>query len=198
MAIGKAEVLNEYDVKNVLNMIDKGSNPQRNRIIFCFSFFAGMRVHNLQKITFGEVFDKNGKPFDKVVLSPTKNKGHKRVAEYYLSDRMKKELIEYFKWVKSVRMRINDDDYLMWSKKTMSCLRKESIVRLFRSFYDRCGLQNCRSHSGRRSFITELCNKGVAIQLVSKLVNHQNVNVTMGYYQQSPILLKNAVNVLNF
>ncbi len=196
MAMGKAEILNEYDAKNVLNMIATGENPQRNRIIFLLSYMAGMRVCNLQKIQIGDVFDEKGRVFDKIVLGRGKNKG-KFVAEYYLNDKMKKELAEYYKWVKSVRMRIKDDDYLLWSKKTTSYLRKESIVRLFRRWFDKCGLKKCRSHSGRRSFITELCNKGVAIQIVSKLVNHRNLNITMGYYQQSPTLLKNAVNVLD-
>lgn len=196
MAMGKAEILNEYDAKNVLNMIATGENPQRNRIIFLLSYMAGMRVCNLQKIQMGDVYDKKGRVFDKIVLGREKNKG-KFVAEYYLNDKMKKELSEYYKWIKSVRMRIKDDDYLLWSKKTTSYLRKESIVRLFRRWFDKCGLKKCRSHSGRRTFITELCNKGVAIQIVSKLVNHRNLNITMGYYQQSPTLLKNAVNVLD-
>lgn len=196
MAMGKAEILNEYDAKNVLNMIAMGENPQRNRIIFLLSYMAGMRVCNLQKIQMGDVYDEKGRVFDKIVLGRGKNKG-KFVAEYYLNDKMKKELSEYYKWIKSVRMRIKDDDYLLWSKKTTSYLRKESIVRLFRRWFDKCGLKKCRSHSGRRTFITELCNKGVAIQIVSKLVNHRNLNITMGYYQQSPTLLKNAVNVLD-
>lgn len=195
MAMGKAEVLNECDVHNVLNMIKDGDNPERNRLIFLFSYLVGMRVCNFYKLQFGDVYDPQGKVFDKIVLSPEKNKG-KRVAEYYLNDKMKKELLDYYKWAKSVRMRIRDDDYLLWSKKTNSFMCKESIVRIFRRIYDKCGLYKARSHSGRRTFISNLCDKGVAIQIVSKLANHRNVNITMGYYQQSPTLLKNAVNSL--
>lgn len=194
--IGKAEVLKDYDVKNVLNMIRSMDNPQRNRIIFLLSYLVGMRVCNIQKLQIGDVFDDNGKPFDKIVLSKDKNKCNK-IAEYYLNDRMKKELANYYKFLKNDKMILCKNDYMIQSQKTGRCLRKESIVRIFRQIYDRCGLTKCRSHSGRRTFITDLCDKGVAIQIVSKLVNHKSISTTMGYYQQNPTTLLNAVNVLS-
>ena len=91
---------------------------------------------------------------------------------------MKKELETYYKWLKSVKPYIKGDDYLLQSQKTGKNLCKESIVRIFRQVYDKCGLTKARSHSGRRSFITGLCDKGVAIQIVSKLVNHKSVQTT--------------------
>ncbi len=194
--IGKAEVLKEYDVRNVLNMIKSMDNPQRNRIIFLLSYLVGMRVCNIQKLQISDVFDDNGKVFDKIVLSKDKNKFHK-IAEYYLNDEMKKELINYYKFLKNDKMKLCENDYLIQSNKTGKYLRKESIVRIFRQIYDKCGLAKCRSHSGRRTFITDLCDKGVAIQVVSKLVNHKSISTTMGYYQQNPTTLLNAVNAMS-
>lgn len=193
--IGKAEVLKDYDVKNVLNMIKAMDNPHRNRIIFLLTVRVGMRVCNLQKLQVGDVCDESGKVFDKIVLSKDKNK-FRKVAEYYLSDEMKQELTVYLKWLKNVKMNLCSNDYLIQSQKTGKCLRKESIVRIFRQVYDKCGLTKARSHSGRRTFATRLCDKGVAIQVVSKLLNHESINTTMAYYQQNPTMLKNAVNVL--
>ena len=193
--IGKAEVLKSTDVKNVLKMIATNENPQRNRIIFLLSYLVGMRVHNIQKIVFGDVYDDNGKVYDKIVLNADKNKG-KKVAEYYLNEKIKKELAEYYKWCKSVRLHIDGNDYLLWSQKTMKALHKGSIVRIFRRIYDSVGLYKCRSHSGRRSFASNLLNKSVSIQVVSRLMNHQSISCTMTYYQQNPTLLNQAVNIL--
>ena len=197
MSIGKAAILKSGDVKNVLKVIAGGNNPQRNKIIFLLSYLVGMRVHNIQKIQIKDVYDNNGKVFDKIVLTAEKNKGT-GVAEYYLCDSMKKELLEYYKWLKSFKLNLTDTDFLIYSKKSNKYLHKGSIVRLFRQIYDSCGLHMCRSHSGRRSYISQLCDKGVSIHIVSKLVNHQSIQTTFGYYQQNPTLLSNAVNILNF
>lgn len=193
--IGKAQVLNDVDVRNVLNSIKVKGCSERNRIIFLLTYLCGLRVCNIQKLQISDVYCDKGKVLDKIVLNGAKNK-FGTVAEYYLNDEMKKELAEYRKWLKSVKPNLNADDYLIQSVKTGKCLRKESIVRIFRQVYDSVGLVKCRSHSGRRSFITNLCDKGIAIQVVSKLVNHSNIQTTMGYYQQNPITLQNAVNVL--
>lgn len=192
--IGKAAVITPEQAKTVLTIIKAGANPERNRLIFLFTYLVGLRVHNLQKLTFNDCYDSNFKPREVIVLNKNKNKGN-RVAEYYVCEKMQKELEEYMKWVKSVRSHINGDDYLMWSKKTYSCLHKCSIVRLFRSIYDRANLEKARSHSGRRSFINQKLQKGVAIQVVSKLVNHSSLSITMGYVDFNPDMLKNAVNV---
>ena len=193
--IGKAEVLKDYDVKNVLNMIKSRDNPQRNRIIFLLTLRVGLRVCNEQKLQICDVCDENWKIYDKIVLSKDKNKFGK-VAEYYLSDDMKQELTIYLKWLRSVKPHLCATDYLLQSQKTGKCLRKESIVRIFRQIYDKCGLYRARSHSGRRTYATTLCNKGVSIEVVSKLLNHASLSCTMEYYQQNPTMLKNAVNVL--
>lgn len=197
MATGKADVLNECDVQNVLNMIRTLEYAERNRVIFLLSYACGMRVCNIWKIQIADVYDEKGKVFDKIVLGKGKNKFNS-TAEYYVNDMMKKELATYYKWLKSIKHHIQPDDYLIQSQKTGKNLCKESIIRIFRQIYDKCGLTKARSHSGRRSFITGLCDKGVAIQIVSKLVNHKSVQTTFGYYQQNPTMLKNAVNVLNF
>lgn len=193
--IGKATVLNDIDTKNVLNSIKTQGNPERNRVMFLLTFLVGLRVCNLQKLQIADIYDDKGKVFDKIVLNGSKNK-FGSVCEYYLNDEMKKELTNYRKWLKSVKPNLNSNDYLLMSNKTGKCLAKESIVRIFRQVYDSVGLTQCRSHSGRRSFITNLCNKGIGIQIVSKLVNHRSLSVTMGYYQNNPTTLQNAVNVL--
>ena len=195
-AMGKADVLSDIDVRNVLNAVAQTRFPERNRIMFLLSIYAGLRVCNIQRIQIADVYDSNGNPFDKIVLDRTKTKGN-RVYECYLSNDLKTELKKYYKFLLSKHTTLKPTDYLIYSQKlSNNPLTKESINRVFREVYDSVGLFQCRSHSGRRTFITKLCDKGVAIQLVSKLVNHTSVNTTLSYYQQSPTLLKNAVNVL--
>lgn len=193
--IGQADVLKECDVKNVLNHIKTTDNPQRNRIIFLLSYLCGLRVCSIRALTVASCYDSNGKVLDTIVLSKAQNKGSK-VGTVYLNDSMKKELSAYYKFLKNDRPNLCLNDFLIQSKKTGKCMHKGSIVRLFRQIYDAVGLFGCRSHSGRRSFITNMAQSGISPFVISKLANHSSLNITMRYVQQTPETLKNAVNVL--
>lgn len=175
----KAEILKENDVQKVLQVIAKSENPRRNRIIFFLTYLVGMKIKDIQKIVFSDVFDEDNKVLDTIVVK--KKNG---VDEYYLCDEIKQELASYYKWCQEVRYHIDNKDYLVWSQKTMKALHFGSIVRIFRKIYDAAGLKNCRSCSGRKSFAANLFKKELPIQEVSRLMNHKSINCTFLYYKE--------------
>ena len=77
----KAEILKENDVQKVLQVIAKSENPRRNRIIFFLTYLVGMKIKDIQKIVFSDVFDEDNKVLDTIVVK--KKNG---VDEYYLCD----------------------------------------------------------------------------------------------------------------
>ncbi len=52
------------------------------------------------------------------------------------------------------------------------------------------------SHSGRRSFITNLANKGVSIHVLKELAGHRSIAVTEKYIARNPAVLHASVNML--
>jgi integrase/recombinase XerD len=62
--------------------------------------------------------------------------------------------------------------------------------------YDGAGLEGASSHSGRRSFLTNLANKGIAIHLLKTLAGHRNISTTAAYLYSSPRQLKAAVELV--
>jgi integrase/recombinase XerD len=52
------------------------------------------------------------------------------------------------------------------------------------------------SHSGRRSFITNLAAKGIGIRVLASLSGHRNIQVTMRYIDANDDMKRNAVELV--
>ena len=70
-----------------------------------------------------------------------------------------------------------------------------TLVMLFRRIYDLAGLSDARSHSGRRSFITKLANKGVSVRVVQTLAGHSSMQTTQRYIDVNEGMLVQAVEL---
>ena len=68
----------------------------------------------------------------------------------------------------------------------------DGLEHLFRRVYERSGLKECASHSGRRTFSSTLLAKGVSSEDVSKLLGHSDINVTGDYLECSEQMIEEA------
>ena len=57
MKRGKAKLLTETDIKNCLRYIDDMENGERNRAMFEMMLNTALRIHSIQKLTIGQVYD---------------------------------------------------------------------------------------------------------------------------------------------
>ena len=62
--------------------------------------------------------------------------------------------------------------------------------------YRKAGIENASSHSGRRSFITNLAAKGIGVRVLAGLAGHRNLQVTMKYIDASDEMKRNAVELI--
>ena len=75
-------------------------------------------------------------------------------------------------------------------------LSPNSLVQAFGRVYDACGLDAASSHSMRRTFLTNLANKGVSIHVLAALAGHRNVSTTMVYLSANENVMRAAVELL--
>ena len=71
-----------------------------------------------------------------------------------------------------------------------------AIQQLFRELYKAAAIPNASSHSGRRSFITNLAHKGVSTTVIRELARHQNLATTQRYIDVSTDKLRGAVELV--
>ena len=67
---------------------------------------------------------------------------------------------------------------------------------MFHYWYKHCSIDGGSSHSGRRGFITNLANKGVAIHVLKELAGHKSISVTEKYISKNPTVLRASVELL--
>lgn len=79
-----------------------------------------------------------------------------------------------------------------WGKQ----MSPNSLVQVFGRFYKLAGLSNASSHSGRRSFITQLAHKGVNVRVLAALAGHKNISTTQRYIELNENVLRSAVEIL--
>ena len=70
-----------------------------------------------------------------------------------------------------------------------------SLAQTFALLYEGAGIEGASSHSGRRSFLTALANKGTAIHILKTLAGHRSIATTAAYLYSSPTQLKAAVEL---
>ena len=68
--------------------------------------------------------------------------------------------------------------------------------KLFLDIYKAIGLKDASSHSGRRTYITRLANKGVGVRLLAALAGHSHISTTQRYIDVNSEQLSEAVELL--
>ncbi|MBR1680447.1 tyrosine-type recombinase/integrase [bacterium] len=199
MKKGKSKLLTDTDIKNCLRFInDMSSHSERTRLMFMMMLMTALRIHSVQKLTIGQVYDDDFNPVDSFLLQPEQNKGGKKALQVYFNDTMRQELKKYAKYLLSNPYYTpKPSDYLFKSNKG-SCLSKQQIIHIFRQVYDGVGLdKQCRVHSLRATCLTKLMNANYPLPLIQQISGHASINTLSIYYRSNPKNIQNALETLN-
>jgi len=71
-----------------------------------------------------------------------------------------------------------------------------TLAQFFLCLYRSAGIEGASSHSGRRSYLTALANKGTSIHILKSLAGHRSINTTAVYLFSSPAQLKAAADLI--
>jgi integrase/recombinase XerD len=121
-----------------------------------------------------------------VRLDATQTKGNEgRVV--FINAKLQKELVSY---VKAVPYQ-NLADKLFYTQKNEG-FTANTLTQFFHYLYRAVGLEGASSHSGRRTFLTSLANRGTAIHILKTLAGHRSISTIAAYLYSSPSQLKAA------
>lgn len=200
MKKGKAKLLTDADIRNCLRYIDgTNRNRERNRLLFLTMLMTSLRVHSVQKLTIGQVFDSNFNPYESFLIQPEQNKGGKKSLQVYVNDTLKRELKQYMKWLQSFDyLKITSDTWLFKSNKG-SFLSKQQIIKIMRNVFNAVGLdKQYRCHSLRATALTKLMDANYPLPLIQQISGHSSINTLSIYYRSNPNTIKKALETLTF
>jgi integrase/recombinase XerD len=189
--MAQAKTLSAADMQQLLDYVDTRKYSARNRAMLLLTHWAGLRVGEVACLRWCDVTTNEGKIKDEIRLLPEMTKG-RQPRTVFINARLKAELEAYVAQARCV-----DRQYPLFASQKSVCVgfSANSLAQTFAQLYAGAGLDGASSHSGRRTFLTNLANQGIAIHLLKTLAGHRSIQTTAAYLYSSPNLLKAAVEL---
>ncbi|HZW13546.1 MAG TPA: site-specific integrase [Noviherbaspirillum sp.] len=188
--MAQAKTLTEKELKKILIYISLHRHAARNRAMLLLTHWAGMRVGEVAALRVGDVVAPDGSIKPEIRLLPEQTKGrHARTV--FLGERLRKELAAYVATLK----RPSHEKPLFYTQKRLA-FSANTLCQHFHVLYKQVGIDGASSHSGRRSFITNLASKGVGVRVLMALAGHRNISTTQAYIDVNDEMQRAAVDLI--
>lgn len=187
----QAKTLNQQELRRVLDYVATRKHSLRNRALITISMYSGMRCGEISNLLYSDVIDAEGKVRNEIRLRAEDTKA-KEARTVFVSEKLQKELQQYAKVYKPKDVNVK---FIYSQKEDSFGFSPNTLCQLYFNIYKGAGLSSCSSHSGRRTFATEIANKGVSIRVLQKLLGHKNIQTTAIYVDANDDMLRKAVNL---
>ena len=185
----QAKTLTSVDIRRILDFIALKKHAARNRAMFLVTLYAGLRVGEVASLRYMDVLDIDNEVRDEIRLDASVTKGN-IARTVFVNAKLRKELKYYI----SLTPYQNLADKLFYTQKNEG-FTANTLTQFFHYLYRSAHVDGATSHSGRRTFITTLANKGVSVRLLASLVGHKNISTTQFYIDVNDDMKRSAVEL---
>jgi len=185
--MAQAKTLNDKEMKKMLNYISTRKFATRDRAMFLVSHLSGMRVGEIASLKIGDVWSADGTIKDEVRLLPEQTKG-KHARTVFLPEKLRKELIGYL-----AKMDRSDTSRPLFRTQKAESFTPNTLAQHFHYMYKEAGIDGASSHSGRRTFLTNLASKGVGVRVLMALAGHRSIQTTQIYLDCNDDMKRNSI-----
>jgi integrase/recombinase XerD len=154
-----------------------------------FTHWAGMRIGEVVALRVSDVVTEDGTVRSEIRLSSTQTKG-KHARTVFVSTRLQREITKYLK-----ASTTHYSERSLFNTQKSHAFTANTATQLLQRIYARAGMVGATSHSGRRSYLTKLADKGVGVFVLAQLAGHRHINTTQRYVNVSDTQLRNAAEL---
>ena len=188
----QAKTLTQQELRRVLDYIATRPHALRNRVLLLATHYAGMRVGEVANLRYKDVADAEGVIRDEIRLDAEQTKGrHGRIV--FVNAKLKRELEAY---LRSYPQTKPESKLFYTQKKQGGGFTPNTLAQHFHYIYKRAGIEGASSHSGRRTFITNLAAKGIGVRVLMSLAGHRNIGTTQAYIDVNDDMKRRAVEMV--
>lgn len=188
----QAKTLTQQELRRVLDYIATRKHAARNRAMLLCMYYAGLRVGECAALRVGDVVDADGKIRAEVRLEAEQTKGRfGRVV--FVSERLQRELASYIKVVPNADA---DSKLFYTQKRANDGFDANTLCQHFHHLFRACAIVGASSHSPRRTFITNLADKGVSVRVLQSLAGHRSISTTQAYIDVNDAMKRKAVELV--
>ena len=188
--MAQAKTLSDQELQRVLDYAATTKAAVRNRAILLLTHWAGMRIGEVASVRYNDVLNADKQVLSEIHLAANQTKGSKsRVV--LLSERMQQELAKYIAAHPPKTM----NRPLFPTQRALG-FTPNTLTHVINGLYRQAGLNGATSHSGRRSFITNLASKGIGVRVLMSLAGHKNISTTQAYIDVNDDMKRRAVELI--
>lgn len=180
-----AKTLSPQELNHALSTATQSPRwSARNRALLCITHWSGMRVCEVASLRIADVLDVRGEVLNEVQLTAAQTKGS-RSRVVVLPQRLQTELRNYIKkqfGIKSLAGFAYEYGHqpLFYTHKR-NAFTPNTLTQTFAAIYRAAGIKGASSHSGRRTWLTQLAAKGANVVILASLAGHRSISVTQRY-----------------
>jgi integrase/recombinase XerD len=183
---GAASTLTDKEFNRLLILVSSNKHAARNNCLLMFSFKLGLRAKEMAALKISDVINQDGtiKKTLRLIAAYTKGNKHRDISIE------NKAIIESLKAYLKFRQEMdgitfNIDSALFRSQKG-SNFSNVSMARCITNIFIENGFEDCSSHSGRRSMITNLANNNIDLNSIRIIAGHSSITTTQRYIEVNP------------
>lgn len=197
----QARLLTEPQIAEMLSLVKHTRFPERDRAIVLLSVRAGLRSREIGAVTWSMVTKPNGVVDDALTLPNHASKGKYGGRVIPLHPTLAAALVDLQRAERHDGRGTPEDRLLHFRKASVDVhVRAETIQKLFWGWYRRTLLNGASSHSGRRTFITNLARRahkaGGTLRDVQALAGHRHLVTTQRYIETDADAQRRMVGLL--
>lgn len=188
----QAKTLNQNEIRKVLDYAATRKHSARNRCLLYTTFLSGMRVGEVATLRYSDVVNADGTIKNEIRLSAENTKTNE-ARTVFVNDKLRKEFEKYVAVYKPVNKNVK---FFYSQKRDSDGFTANTLTQFFHYLYKRSGIDGASSHSGRRTFITNLATKGVGVRVLMSLAGHKNISTTQCYIDINDNMKRSAVELI--
>jgi integrase len=180
----QAKVLADHELRKLREYVKANSQmPERDDLMFLLTFHAGLRASEIAKLDIDAMTDASGYPANRLIVDSKVGKGG-RAREVPMTPFLIDALIRF-------RARYPEATYVaIGTYKRGQRMSANSVARYMWTILHKAGLAGASSHSGRRTYITNLARRanlhGGSLRDVQVLAGHASLATTEKYVELNP------------
>jgi integrase/recombinase XerD len=186
----QAATLTQQQLQRVLDYTRTRRHYKRNRAIILLTHYAMLRVGEVAALRYCDVVDADGEIKVETTLSATQTKGNK-ARKVWFAEKIRVELAAYVAAHKPKQL----TQPLFYTQRSEG-FTANTLTHIVNGIYKHAGISGATSHSGRRTGLTNLAERGVGVRVLMALAGHSNMATTQRYIDLRPAMLKAAVELV--
>lgn len=182
---GRAAVLTDQQVRQAFRFAEsRPRHAARATAALALSLCLGLRAKELASLRWSDVITANGDVREVLHLKRAYTKGEKSRDVYLSAPKVRRILETYLESSWPIQL-----EWPLFKSQKGGPLTSSSMARFLTGLYREANIPNATSHSGRRTLITQLAEKGIDLKAISTIAGHSNVRTTAIYIETSPVRL---------